>query len=288
MHVMNIMIPFIKMNGLGNKIIVADMRQADENITPNAAIALAKDTQTAFDQIMAVHMPKNAQTNFLIEIWNADGSMAQACGNGTRCVVEWLYSQNLGNRFIFETKGGIVHAERLESGLVSVDMGVPRLEWKDIPVSREIANTNHVEIGTGALSDASLVSMGNPHAIFFVGSDIQEIALERYGPILEHDALFPERCNISIAEVTSLTSLTLRTWERGAGLTRACGTAACASVVSACLRNLTARHITVTVPGGDLDIEWQDNDHIIMTGPTEFEFYGHFNPLSGHYQRDDT
>lgn len=280
------MIPFSKMNGLGNKIIVADMRQAAVNITSAAAIALAGNIDTAFDQIMAVHKATLFDTDYKIEIWNADGSMAQACGNGTRCVVEWLYAQKLGNHFIFDTKGGVIEAQRQQTGLISVDMGIPRLNWQNIPVSREIADTNHVAFDVGPLKDACLVSMGNPHAIFFVGSDIQSLPLDTYGRILEHDPLFPERCNISIAEVTSSKSLTLRTWERGAGLTLACGTAACASLVAANRRGLTARHATITVPGGDLNILWRDDDHIIMTGPTEFEFNGQFDPLSGTYIRD--
>lgn len=283
---MAVMIPFFKMNGLGNEIIVADMREAKTDITPRAAIALAKKHDTSFDQIMAVHMPTKAGSDYYIDIWNADGSKAQACGNGTRCVVEWLFKQNLGDHFKLDTAAGIVKAERHEDGLVSVDMGIPHLDWQDIPVAYQIADTNHTDIGCGPLHDASLVSMGNPHAIFFVGDDIKQIALETYGPKLEHDPFFPERCNISIAHVTSPDALTLRTWERGAGLTRACGTAACAATVAANRRNLAERNITVTLPGGKLKISWKKDNHIIMTGPTEFEFSGHFDPLSGEHQRN--
>ncbi len=279
------MIPFEKMNGLGNEIIVADMREAKTDMTPKAAIALAKKSDTVFDQIMAVHKPTKSGSDYHIVIWNSDGSKAQACGNGTRCVVEWLYKQNLGDNFKLDTAAGIVRAKRRENGLVSVDMGIPHLEWQEIPVSHTIADTNHADIGRGPLRDASLVSMGNPHAIFFVGDDIQKIALDKYGPELEHDPFFPERCNISIAHVTSPTSLTLRTWERGAGLTRACGTASCAATVAASRRSLTKRHVTVTLPGGKLDILWDKNNHIIMTGPTEFEFSGEFDPISGEHQR---
>lgn len=279
------MVPFYKMNGLGNEIIVADMRNAEKNITPQAAIALAKETETAFDQIMAVHNTQKAGTGYHIEIWNADGSMAQACGNGTRCVVEWLYKQNLGNHFKLDTAAGIVEATRLDNGLVSVDMGKPHLVWNEIPVATAIPDTNHADISCGPLTDASLVSMGNPHAIYFVNEDVNQVALDQYGPKLEHNPFFPERCNISIAHVTSDETLLLRTWERGAGLTRACGTAACAATVAAHRRNLTKRHVTVTLPGGNLQIEWRDDDHIIMTGPTEFEFAGWFDSLTGNYQR---
>lgn len=280
------MIPFYKMNGLGNEIIVADMREVKTDITPQAAIALAKKDDTAFDQIMAVHKAVLPNSDYLIEIWNADGSKAQACGNGTRCVVEWLFKQNLGDSFKLDTAAGIVDAHRHHNGLVSVDMGIPHFKWQDIPVAYAIADTNHVDIGCGPLHDASLVSMGNPHAVFFVGKDIQNIALDKYGPILEHDSFFPERCNISIAHITSPETLTLRTWERGAGLTRACGTAACAATVAANRRTLTRRSLTVSLPGGQLNVTWNENNHIIMTGPTEFEFSGQFDPLSGDHRRN--
>lgn len=280
------MIPFDKMNGLGNEIIVADMREAKTNITPQAAIVLANKSDTAFDQIMAVHKAIIPNSDYHIEIWNADGSMAQACGNGTRCVVEWLFKQNLGNHFKLDTAAGIVTAERQNNGLVCVDMGIPRLQWQDIPVAHAIADTNHVDIGCGELHDASLVSMGNPHAIFFVGADIQQIPLDEYGSKLEHDSFFPQRCNISIAYVTSPQALTLRTWERGAGLTRACGTAACAATVAANRRGLTERNLKVTLPGGQLEVTWGQDNHIMMTGPTEFEFSGQFDPLTGEHQRN--
>lgn len=280
------MIPFEKMNGLGNEIIVADMREAKTNITPQAAVALAKNSDTAFDQIMAVHKPISANSDYHIEIWNADGSMAQACGNGTRCVVEWLFKQCLGNHFKLDTAAGIVDATRQDNGLVSVNMGIPRLKWQEIPLTHAVADTNHVNIGCGCLSDASLVSMGNPHAIFFVGNDIQQIPLDEYGAKLEHHPIFPERCNISIAHVTSPETLILRTWERGAGLTRACGTAACAATVAANRRGLTKRSLRISLPGGKLDITWGKDNHIIMTGPTAFEFSGQFNPLTGEYQRN--
>ncbi|EYS90805.1 diaminopimelate epimerase [Bartonella bacilliformis str. Heidi Mejia] len=278
--------PFSKMNGLGNKIIVADLRKAIHNITPQAIQALASNPQTHFDQIMAIHPPTQDKADFRIEIWNADGSMAKACGNGTRCVIEWLANHNLGNNFRLETSTGIVEGKRQTDGLISVDMGRPYLNAKDMPVSREIIDTNHVDITAGPLQDACLVSVGNLHAIFFIESNIQNIPLEKYGPKLEHDPLFPERCNISIAQITSKKSLTLRTWERGAGLTQACGSAACASAVAAYRRGLTERHIDFNLPKGILSILYRDDEHIIMTGPTEREFSGLFNPLTGTYKKD--
>ncbi|MCZ2203526.1 diaminopimelate epimerase [Bartonella sp. A05] len=278
--------PFSKMNGLGNQIIVADMRKSACDITQQAIFSLAADTQMHFDQIMAIHPPTQNETHFRIAIWNADGSMAKACGNGTRCVIEWLANHNLGEKFRLETPAGIIEGKRQANGLISVDMGCPYLNAKDMPVSREISDTNHVEITAGPLKDASLVSVGNLHAIFFVDSSIQNIPLEKYGPKLEYDPLFPERCNISLAYVTSQKSLTLRTWERGAGLTKACGSAACASVVAAYRRGLTKRNIEVNLPGGALSILYREDNHIVMTGEAEYEFSGFLNPLTGAYKKD--
>ncbi|MBX4335998.1 diaminopimelate epimerase [Bartonella raoultii] len=278
--------PFSKMDGLGNQIIVADMRESAHTITQEAILSLAADPQTHFDQIMAIHAPTQNKADFRIEIWNADGSMAKACGNGTRCVIAWLTDHNLGKSFRLETPAGIIEGKCQSDGLVSVDMGCPNFNAKKMPVSREIIDTNHVEITAGPLKDACLVSVGNLHAIFFIEDDIQQIPLEKYGPKLEHDPLFPERCNISIAYVVSQKSLNLRTWERGAGLTQACGSAACASAVAAYRRGLTKRHIDVTLPGGKLNIFYREDDHIVMTGPIKYDFSGFLNPLTGCYKKD--
>lgn len=278
--------PFSKMNGLGNKIIVADMRDSTNSFTSQAILALSADPKTHFDQIMALHPATKKEADFRLEIWNTDGSMAKACGNGTRCVIAWLTDHNLGENFRLETPAGIIEGKRQTDNLISVDMGSPNFNAKDMPVSREIVDTNHVDITAGPLKDASLVSIGNLHAIFFIESDIQHIPLEKYGPKLEHDPLFPERCNISIAHVTSKKSINLRTWERGAGLTQACGSAACAGTVAAYRRGLTNRHIDVNLPGGILNIFYREDGHIIMTGPIEYEFSGFLNPLTGNYKKD--
>ncbi len=274
------------MNGLGNQIIVADMCNSTHAITPEAIFALARDPQTYFDQIMAIYPATQKEADFRIEIWNADGSIAKACGNGTRCVIAWLIDHNFGKSFRLETPAGIIEGKHQSGNLISVDMGRPIFNAKEMPVSREIVDTNHVKLTAGPLKDACLVSVGNLHAIFFVESNIQHIPLEKYGPKLEHDPLFTERCNISIACATSQKSLNLRTWERGAGLTQACGSAACAGAVSAYRRGLTQRHIDVNLPGGKLNIFYREDDHIIMTGPVKYEFSGFFNPLTGNYKKD--
>ena len=283
--------PFAKMNGLGNEIIVADMRGRADRVAPAAAIALNADPATRFDQIMAIHDPRTPGTVNYIEILNSDGSRAQACGNGMRCVVQALAAETGQKLFTFETVAGILNAEEHEDGTISVDMGVPRFGWQDIPLAEEFRDTRAIELQIGPIDDPvlhspSVVSMGNPHAIFWVDRDVWSYELDRFGPLLENHPIFPERANISIAQVTAPDAMTIRTWERGAGLTRACGSAACAAAVSAARTGRTGREVTVTVPGGPLHIAWRADDHVVMTGPAEWEFSGSFDPASGASQRD--
>ncbi|MGD9913349.1 MAG: diaminopimelate epimerase [Rhizobiaceae bacterium] len=283
--------PFAKMNGLGNEIIVADMRGRAGRVSPAAAIALNADPATRFDQIMAIHDPRTPGTVNYVEILNSDGSFAQACGNGMRCVVQALAAETGTKQFTFETVAGILNAEEHADGTISVDMGVPRFGWQDIPLAEEFRDTRAIELQIGpidapVLHSPSVASMGNPHAIFWVDRDVWSYELERFGPMLENHPVFPERANITIAEVTSRDALTMRTWERGAGLTRACGSAACAAAVSAARTGRTGRDVAVTVPGGTLHISWRDDDHVVMTGPAEWEFSGSFDPATGAWARD--
>ncbi len=283
--------PFAKMNGLGNKIIVADMRGRADRVSPQAAIALNADPATRFDQIMAIHDSRTHGVDNFIAILNSDGTPAQACGNGTRCVVQALAAETGRTVFTFETVAGILNASEHADGTISVDMGRPRFGWQDIPLAEEFRDTRAIELQIGpidapVLHSPSVASMGNPHAIFWVENDVWSYDLERFGPLLENHPVFPERANISIARVTSRGTLTLRTWERGAGLTQACGSAACAAAVSAARTRRTDRTVTVTVPGGDLLIDWRDDDHVIMTGPAEWEFSGTFDPATGAWRAD--
>ncbi|MGC4024358.1 MAG: diaminopimelate epimerase [Mesorhizobium sp.] len=282
---------FAKMNGLGNEIIVADMRSRADRVAPDAAISLNADPATRFDQIMAIHDPRTPGTANYVEILNSDGSMAQACGNGMRCVVQALASETGKKSFTFETIAGILTAEEHADGSISVDMGKPRFDWRDIPLAEEFRDTRMIELQIGpidapVLHSPSVASMGNPHAIFWVDNDVWSYDLERFGPLLENHPIFPERANITIAHVTGPDSLVMRTWERGAGLTRACGSAACAAAVSAARTGRTGRTVNVSVPGGLLRIEWRGDDHVIMTGPAEWEFSGTFDPTSGAWTRD--
>ena len=284
-------VQFAKMNGLGNEIIVADMRGSSARVSPAAAVALNADPATKFDQIIAIHDPKTPGTDNYVEILNSDGSRAQACGNGMRCVVQALAAETGQTLFTFETVAGILSAQEHADGTISVDMGVPRFEWDRIPLAEEFADTRAIELQVGpidapVLHSPSVASMGNPHAIFWVDRDVWTYDLDRFGPLLENHPIFPERANISIAQVVSRDALIMRTWERGAGLTRACGSAACAAAVSAARTGRTDRIVKVTQPGGTLTVEWRGNDHVVMTGPAEWEFSGTFDPATGSWARD--
>ena len=281
---------FARMNGIGNRILVVDMRGVPGRVTAAAAVALAADPATDFDQIMAVHDPHHAGTAADIRILNRDGSAAGACGNGMRCVADALHDEADGAPMDFTVMGQVLRAEFPWPGAIRVDMGRPRLDWQAIPLAEEFADTSRIELQIGPIDDPVLhspaaVSMGNPHAVFFV-DDVAAHDLARHGSLLEHHPIFPERANISIAQVTAPDAITLRTWERGAGLTQACGSAACAALVSAARRELTGRSATVGLPGGDLVIEWGADDHVRMTGPAEWEWSGTLDPATGAWERE--
>ena len=283
-------IPFAKMNGIGNQIVVADMRGRAERINPAAAIALAQDPATHFDQLMAVHSPGPIGHDARIEIFNSDGSRAEACGNGTRCVVHWLHEQTGEANFSFEVNGKPLLAQLHEDGRISVNMGVPRFEWDQIPLSEEFADTRGIELEVGPLGapilhTPSVANIGNPHVVFWADKDVNTYALDKFGPMLEHHMLFPERANISVAQVTGVDELTMRTWERGAGITLACGSAACAAAVCAARLGKTGRKVRINQPGGSLEIEWRSDNFIIMTGTAEHEFSGLMDPETGMWKR---
>jgi len=235
--------------------------------------------------------PTTSGADAFMRIDNADGGEVEACGNGTRCV-GWLLMRESGrDSAAIETRAGILNARPGGGELtVSVDMGVPRFEWQDIPLAEEFRDTRAIELQIGPidapiLHSPSVVNVGNPHAIFWV-EDVWAFELDRLGPMLEHHPIFPERANISLAQVTAGDAITLRTWERGVGLTRACGTAACAALVAAARTRRTGRRATVTLPGGPLQMEWDARDHIWMTGPVELEFTGWFDPDTGAFGRE--
>jgi diaminopimelate epimerase len=271
-------IRYAKMNGLGNEIVVVDLRGSTRRFTAGEAAAIAARPETHFDQMMVLHDAPRAGLDARILIYNSDGSLAEACGNGMRCV-GFLAARETGQpAFAYATDGGVLDVRFESSASISVDMGEPRFGWQDIPLSEPFHDTRRIELQVGPadkpiMHSPAVVNVGNPHAVFWV-DDPAAIDLGRIGPMLEYHPLFPERVNISVARVDSRDAITLRVWERGAGLTRACGSAACAAAVTAARIGLTDRTVTVTLPGGPLLIEWRADNHIIMTGPAELEHEG--------------
>ncbi len=283
---MNINVNFSKMNGLGNKIIVADMRGRADKISVPAALALAARNVTEFDQIMEIRDGRSQGIDANLRIINCDGSEAEACGNGTRCVVNWLAKKNPKSNYTFLTSAGILNAILHEDGLVSVDMGEPDFDWKKIPLAEEFSDTANIELQIGPIDNPvlhtpSAASMGNPHCTFWVENDIHSYDLERFGPMLENHPIFPQRANITLARVVSSTHLDVRTWERGAGLTLASGSSSCAALVNGVRKGFVERRAKITVPGGEMNIEWMANNHVMMTGPSEHEFDGELDAESG-------
>lgn len=270
-------IPFVKMNGLGNDFVVVDGRRQTVRIEAEEATHLAnRRSGIGCDQVIVLEPSRHADVR--MRILNADGSEVGACGNATRCVA-WLLAEETGRKDVtIDTPAGDLQASVGSIEHITVDMGVPRFGWAEIPLAEPFHDTRAIELQVGPIDNPvmhspSVVNVGNPHAIFWV-DDIDAIDLGRVGPLLENHPIFPERANISIAKVLSPTHLRIRTWERGAGLTRACGTAACAAAVCAMRKKLTERKVTVSLPGGDLVIEWTADDRILMTGPAELEFRG--------------
>ena len=272
--------PFAKMNGIGNQIVVLDVRDGAA-VTPDDARAIA--AHIPYDQLMVLQKPRAAGTEAFIRIYNNDGTEAGACGNGMRCVAQQMFAASDKDALSFETKTGLLNTWRNADGSTTVDMGPPKLGWRDIPLAEEFRDTRAIELQIGpidapVLHTPSVVSMGNPHAIFWV-DDVNAHDLRRFGPLLENHPIFPDRANITLAHIVDRNHITIRTWERGAGLTLACGSAACATVVAAIRLRRSERVVNVTLPGGDLVIEWRASDeHVLMTGAATFEYDGRFDP----------
>jgi diaminopimelate epimerase len=265
---------FLKMHGCGNDFVVFDERAGPLGLTPRRAAAIAdRRTGVGCDQFIAIEpAPESADADAFMRIRNPDGTEAGACGNATRCVADLLARQSGRRTQIIGTLAGILAAEALPDGRVSVDMGKARLDWPDIPLARAM-DTLHLDLAAGPVADPAAASVGNPHATFFV-ADLARVPVAELGPLLEHDNLFPERANIGFAEVLAPDRIRLRVWERGAGLTLACGSGACAALVNAHRRGLTGRHATVVVDGGELAIGWREDGHVLMTGPVATSFVG--------------
>jgi diaminopimelate epimerase len=267
-------IPFRKMNGLGNDFVVLDARTRALPLSPVMVRAIADRKEgIGCDQVVALEPSRKADA--FMRIWNADGGEVGACGNAARCVAALLADELSASNVSIETESGVIAASVNADGSVTIDMGAPRFAWNEIPLAEPFDDTRAIEIGAlddPALASPSAVNVGNPHCLFFV-DDVEAHDLARLGPALEHHPLFPERANISLVQVLGPAHLKVRTWERGAGLTRACGTAACAAAVGAARRALSGRKAQVSLPGGDLLIEWREEDgHVLMTGPYALDY----------------
>jgi diaminopimelate epimerase len=271
-------IGFRKMNGLGNDFVVLDARSRALGLGEDAVRVIADRKEgIGCDQIIALEPSQKADV--FMRIWNADGGEVGACGNAARCVAALVAAERGEPEVSIETESAVLGATVNSDGSVTVDMGSPRFAWDEIPLAEPFHDTRWIELQVGPIDDPvlhtpSVVNVGNPHCLFFV-DDVAAHDLARFGPMLEHHPLFPERANISLVEVTGPDALKVRTWERGAGLTRACGTAACAAAVAAARLKLAGRKVRVSLPGGDLNIEWRESDgHILMTGPYALDFEG--------------
>ncbi|MEO1252614.1 MAG: diaminopimelate epimerase [Pseudomonadota bacterium] len=263
------------MNGLGNRFAIFDLRSADLQMTADAARKIADPAKgTGCDQVITIENRAGAASPFM-GVWNADGGEVGACGNAARCVARLLMDEAGADEIAFATQAENLNAWRIGGDRIGVDMGEPKFHWKQIPLAEQMDDTRFIDVKLGPIDNPvlwgpSAVNVGNPHCIFFV-DDVERQALERFGPLVENHPLFPERANVSIAQATSQHAIRLRVWERGVGITKACGTAACAALVCAHRRRLTGRKATVTLDGGDLTVEWRDDNRIIMTGPIGFD-----------------
>jgi diaminopimelate epimerase len=269
---------FRKMNGLGNDFAVFDARGSGIAISNAQAKRIADRVNgIGCDQIIEIR--PSGRADAFMRILNADGSEVDACGNATRCVAALLGQEKSRENVVIETGAGLLACTANADGTVTVDMGEPRLAWSEIPLSRSFPDTVSLDVAFddgrgGLLRDPGAVNVGNPHAVFFV-DDADAYDLTEIGPRIEHDPLFPEAVNVSLAQILSPDAIRLRVWERGSGATKACGTAACAAAVAVIRKGLTDRKVTVSLPGGDLDIEWRGEDgHILMTGPWMLDYEG--------------
>lgn len=268
-------LPFRKMHGLGNDFVVLDAR-AHKLALDAARVRRIADRRLGVgcDQLITVEASPRADA--FMRIHNADGGEVAACGNATRCVAALLMRERGATRVTIETRAGLLQAHAAEAGQVTVDMGTPNVGWADIPL-RDPCDTLHVPFAHGPLADGCAVNVGNPHIVFFV-ADAAAIDLAALGPAIEHDLFFPERVNVNVAQVLAPDRIRLRVWERGAGITLACGTGACATLVAAARRDLTGRRATVVLDGGPLTIEWTARNRLMMTGPVALSFEGQLAP----------
>ncbi|WP_374653067.1 diaminopimelate epimerase [Dongia sp.] len=266
-------VPFLKMHGLGNDFVVLDARGQKLDLTPEQRRRLGdRHLGVGFDQMVTLENPVTPGADVFMRLHNADGSEARACGNATRCIAARIMGEKKNGHALIETVSGLLPAESLGNGLIAVDMGPAGLDWQQIPVAAP-CDTLHMPVALGSLADPVGVNVGSSHAVFFV-DDVDVVNLPVVGPQLENHSFFPMRANIEFAEIIAPDRIRMRVWERGAGITLACGSGACATLVAAARRGLTARKGEVIVDGGTLTIEWLENGHVRMTGPWTLSYEG--------------
>ena len=276
-------LPYLKMNGLGNDFVVLDARAQKIALSRQQIVAISdRANGIGCDQLIVMEPDTVEGVDVFMRIYNAEGGEVDACGNATRCIAALVAEETGKSAITIRTNAGIL-ATRTDGEMVTADMGVPRFGWEQIPLAEPFSDTTGIELQIGPidapiLHTPSVVNVGNPHAIFWV-KDLDAHDLAKFGPLLENHPIFPERANITLAQVISDDRIRVNVWERGAGLTLACGTAACATAVAAARKGLTGRKVTIELPGGPLDIEWRvSDDHILMTGPWMLDGQGLIPP----------
>lgn len=276
-------LPYLKMNGLGNDFVVLDARAQKIALSRQQIVAISdRANGIGCDQLIVMEPDTVEGVDVFMRIYNAEGGEVDACGNATRCIAALVAEETGKSAITIRTNAGIL-ATRTDGEMVTADMGVPRFGWEQIPLAEPFSDTTGIELQIGPidapiLHTPSVVNIGNPHAIFWV-KDLDAHDLAKFGPLLENHPIFPERANITLAQVISDDRIKVKVWERGAGLTLACGTAACATAVAAARKGLTGRKVTIELPGGPLDIEWRvSDDHILMTGPWMLDGQGLISP----------
>lgn len=275
-------IPFLKMHGLGNDFVIVDLRGGKARLNEQLIRSLGdRQRGIGFDQFITIEDDPNPMVAAFMGIWNPDGSRAEACGNATRCVASLLLAERDDDEIRIRTEFDLLACARSPNGMIRVDMGAPKLEWEEIPL-KDASDTVRIDVKLGPIDDPVLwgpgaVNLGNPHAVFFV-DDVENYPVDKVGPMVENHPMFPERTNVEFVEVLGPNRIRMRVWERGAGITQACGSGACASVVAGVRRKLIERRCVVILDGGPLAIEWNEGGRVLMTGPVAKSFEGLIRP----------
>lgn len=265
---------FTKMHGLGNDFVIVDQRDGAESFDEKTVIDICnRRTGIGCDQLIHIKKPKSADADIFLDMYNKDGSPLRACGNGTRCVASIWMDESGKDSCVIETVAGLLECTRADDDMVTVNMGKPKLGWQDIPLAED-ADTLSLGVMNGRLNNPVAVNMGNPHTVFFV-DDAEKADVAGVGAQVERHVMFPDRTNVEFAQILADDKIRVRVWERGAGVTQACGSGACATMVAAVRRGLTGRKAEIILDGGSLYLEWRaEDEHVMMTGPVAYVFKG--------------